>query len=124
MPRASGGTPSLARTSASHSTLSAAMSTPAGHSVLQALQATHVPSTSRNSPSPMAARGTAPQTTPWSALARARVARASSRVAAAGGHMVPEAFLQRPAPKHLSTAAPNPPSAAYESLGAQPPSPR
>ena len=49
MPRASGGTPSRARTSASHSTLSAAMSTPAGHSVLQALQATQVPSTSRNS---------------------------------------------------------------------------
>ena len=46
MPRARAGTPSLARTSASHSTLSAAMSTPAGHSVLQALQATHVPSTS------------------------------------------------------------------------------
>ena len=112
MPRASGGTPSRARTSASHSTFSAAMSTPAGHSVLQALQATQVPSTSRNSSAPMAASGTAPHTTPCRALARARVERASSRVAAAGGHIVPEAFLQSPAPKHRSTAAPNPPSAA------------
>ncbi len=88
------------------------MSTPAGHSVLQALQATHVPSTSANSSSPMAARGTAPQTTPWRALARARVAWVSSRVAAAGGHMVPVAFLQSPAPKQRSTAGANPPSAA------------
>ena len=88
------------------------MSTPAGHSVLHALQATQVPSTSRNSSSPIAASGTAPQTTPCSALARARVVRASSRVAEPGGHIVPESFLQRPAPKHLSTARSKPPSAA------------
>ena len=80
------------------------MSTPAGHSVLHALQATQVPSTSRNSLSPIAASGTAPHTTPCSALARARVERASSRVAAPGGHMVPLSFLHRPAPKHFSTA--------------------
>ena len=88
------------------------MSTPAGHSVLQALHATQVPRTSRNSSTPIAPSGTAPHTTPWSALARARVERSSSRVAAAGGHMVPVCFLQRPEPKHRSTAGPNPPSAA------------
>ncbi len=88
------------------------MSTPAGHSVLQALQATQVPSTSWNSSSPIADSGTAPHTTPCSALARARVDRASSRVAAPGGHMVPVSFLHRPAPKHFSTARPKPPSAA------------
>ena len=93
MARASSGTPSRARTSASHSALSAAMSTPAGHSVLHALQATHVPSTSRTRRRRWPPSGTAPQMTPCSALARALVERASSRVAAAGGHMVPRRLL-------------------------------
>ena len=88
------------------------MSTPAGHSVLHALQATQVPRASWNSSAAISPRGTAPQTTPCRALARARVVRASSRVAMPGGHIVPVSFLQSPAPKHFSTAGPKPPSAA------------
>ena len=102
----------------------AATSTPAGHSVLHALQATQVPSTSRNSSVVMAASGTAPHTTPCSALARALVVRASLPVAAAGGHIVPVVFLHWPAPKQRSTAASNPPSAEYERRGAQARPPR
>ena len=116
-PRAKRGTPSRACSSASHSTFSVAMSTPAGHSVLQALQATQVPSTSRRSAAPRSAALTAPLSSACSALARALVVRASSRPTIAGGHIVPVSFLQRPAPKHFSIARSKPLSAAYESRG-------
>ena len=96
------------------------MSTAAGHSALQALQATQVPSTSSNSSSPMEDSGTAPATTACSRLARARVVCHSSRETAAGGHMVPVCFLHRPAPKQRSTARSKPPSRAQESRGRQP----
>ena len=49
----------------------------------------------------------APHRMPCSTLARARVLRLSSRVAAAGGHIVPLSFLHRPAPKHFSIARSN-----------------
>jgi len=61
---------------------------------------------------------------PCRTLARARVLDASSRLAAAGGHIVPVTFLHSPAPKHFSTARSKPPSAAYESRGDQAPSAR
>ncbi len=88
------------------------MSTAAGHSAAQALQARQVPSTSSNSLSPTRESGTAPATTACSRLARARVVCRSLREAAAGGHMAPTSFLHRPAPKQRSTASSNPPSRA------------
>ena len=86
------------------------MSTPDGHSALQALQPRQRSSASSTRSSDSLSGGSRPSSSARSRLARPRVECSSSLVAMNDGHMVPTSSLrQTPAPLQSSTAPAKPP---------------
>src|SRR5258708_10313980 len=93
------------------------MSTPSGHSLLQALHSRQRSRISWSRSSPSAARGSAAESAFTRAFARPRVESSSSRVAMYDGHMTPVAdFRHRPMFMHRSAAPRIPPVASKLSL--------
>src|SRR5260221_3906682 len=93
------------------------MSTPSGHSLLQALHSRQRSRISWSRSSPSAARGSAAERAFTRAFARPRVEPSSSRVAMYDGHMTPVAdFRHRPMFMHRSAAPRIPPVASKLSL--------
>ena len=91
------------------------MSTPEGHSALQALHSTQRSSASAMRSPVMSAAGRPPLSAWRSRLARPRVECSSSRVTMKEGHMAPSNLRQAPCPLHCSSAPARPPSARKSS---------
>src|SRR5260370_30817439 len=93
------------------------MSTPSGHSLLQALHSRQRSRISWSRSSPSAARGSAAGSASTGGFARPGVESSSSRVAMYDGHMTPVAdFRHRPMFMHRSAAPRIPPVASKLSL--------